>query len=68
MYNLDTRPGEASLIKRGLANAPIKKEIFVTGGGNPSGDPCEAMHWHGYIGMEKEAVDIIGDWIKHPSP
>jgi hypothetical protein len=26
------------------------------------------MHWHGYIGMEKEAVDIICDWIKHPSP
>lgn len=60
-------PGEASRIKRGLANAPIKKEIFVTGGSNPSGDPCEAMHWHGYIGMEKEAVDIICDWIKYPS-
>jgi hypothetical protein len=61
-------PGEASAIKKGLLHAPIKKEIFVTGGGNPSGDPCEAMHWHGYVGMEKEAVDIICAWIAHPSP
>lgn len=49
-----------------LKNAPVKKLIMVDGGANPVGDPCEGLHWHGYIGMEKETVDIIADWIKHP--
>jgi hypothetical protein len=59
-------PREASLIIRGLKNAPVKKKIFVKGGKDPSGDPCEAMHWHGFIGMEKEAVEIITNWIAKP--
>jgi hypothetical protein len=46
----------------------VKKLVMVDGGGDPRGDPCEALHWHGFIGMEKEAVDIIGDWIKNPGP
>jgi hypothetical protein len=24
------------------------------------------MHYHGYVGMERETVGIITDWIKHP--
>lgn len=63
-----TRPSEVSLITRGLKNAPLKKQTMVSGGANPHGDPCEAMHWHGFIGMEKEAVDIIAAWIKNPKP
>ena len=59
-------PRDVSLIIERLANAPVKKEIYVKGGKDPSGNPCEAMHWHGYIGMEKEAVNIISDWIKKP--
>jgi hypothetical protein len=59
-------PKDASLIFERLENAPIKKEIYVKGGKDPSGDPCEAMHYHGFIGMEKEAVDIISDWINKP--
>jgi hypothetical protein len=62
------RPYEVSNILRGLKNAPAKKEIMVDGGSDPTGDPCAALHWHGYIGMEKEAVDMIGNWIKQPSP
>jgi len=61
-------PGDVSQIIRRLNNAPIKKEIYVKGGSNPTGDPCEPMHWHGYIGMEKEVVDIITNWIKKPAP
>jgi len=60
-------PGDAPQIVRGLKNAPVKKEVYVNGGANPKGDPCQALHWHGFIGMEKEMVDIISDWIKHPS-
>lgn len=61
-------PGEVSQIIKGLKNAPIKKEVYVKGGANPRGNPCEALHWHGFIGMEKEVVDLISDWIKNPRP
>lgn len=61
------QPYEVPAILRGLKNAPIKKEIMVNGGENPTGDPCAGQHWHGFIGMEKEAVSLITDWIKQPS-
>jgi len=60
------QPFEVPAILRGLKNAPVKKEIMVIGGENPTGNVCEALHWHGYIGMEREAVDLIGNWIKNP--
>lgn len=61
------RPYEVQWIMRGLSNAPTKKQIMVSGGENPTGDPCAGQHWHGFIGMEKEAVNIITTWIKNPS-
>lgn len=60
------RPHEVPAILRGLANAPVKKLVMEDGGANPSGDPCEALHWHGFIGMEPQVVDTIGSWIRHP--
>ena len=60
------QPFEVPAILRGLKNAPVKKEIMVSGGENPTGNVCEALHWHGYIGMEREAVDLIAEWIKKP--
>jgi hypothetical protein len=60
-------PWEAKNIVPALKNAPIKKTMIVDGGGGETGDPCEAFHFHGYIGMEKEAVDLIAEWIQHPS-
>lgn len=59
-------PHETEWILKGLSNAPVKKLMMVDGGANPSGDPCEAQHWHGFIGMEREAVDQIAGWIKNP--
>lgn len=61
------RPDEVPAIIKGLKNAPFKKLMMVDGGTNPSGDPCEAMHYHGFVGMEREAVAAITDWIKQPS-
>lgn len=61
-------PSEVSQIIRGLKNAPIKKEVYVKGGASPVGNPCQALHWHGFIGMEKEVVDLISNWIKNPVP
>lgn len=60
------RPNEVPYIMKRLTNTSVKKQLLVNGGGGASGDPCEALHYHGYVGMEKEAVDLISAWIKHP--
>ena len=61
------RPDEVPAAFKGFRNAPVKKLIFVDGGANPAGDVCAGQHWHGFIGMEKEAVDTISGWIKSPT-
>jgi len=58
-------PYEAKNIADGLKNSPIKKTVLVSLG--ESGYPCEALHYHGYIGMEKEVVDLIAAWLKSPT-
>lgn len=63
-----TRPHEAPLIIDGLRNAPARKLVLAKGGSNPSGDPCGAFHWHGFIGMEREAVDEIAAFIRAAVP
>jgi hypothetical protein len=61
-------PSEAAHIVGWLKNAPVRAFILVDGGQGASGDPCEALHHHGYIGMEQEAVRLVTDWIRHPAP
>lgn len=61
-------PGALPGVLQSLTQAPVKKIMLVEGGGNPSGDPCHAMHWHGYAGMEAEAVADIAQWIQQPVP
>jgi len=60
------RPGEVHYILDRLKNAPMKKLVWMEGGGPPQGDECGPLHWHGYIGIEREAVDTIAAWIAHP--
>jgi hypothetical protein len=59
-------PGDVPLILKGLTHASVKKLVWVNGGANPSGDACGALHWHGYIGMEADAVGQITGWIAKP--
>jgi hypothetical protein len=61
------RPHELGNIAKGLANAPIKKTILVSGGADPSGNECEPRHHHGFVGMQTEAVDRIAAWIIRPT-
>jgi pimeloyl-ACP methyl ester carboxylesterase len=61
-------PAEAPAILRGLSNALVKKLVMAEGGADPSGDPCEAFHWHGFVGMEKEAVGIVAAFIGQSAP
>lgn len=63
-----TLPSDVGLIMNGLKNAPVKKLLMVDGGSGPRGDPCEPWHWHGYVGMEQEAVDAIVAFVKNPQP
>lgn len=41
--------------------------VMVEGGGPAIGDPCQAMHYHGFVGMEDETVGRIVDWIGKPA-
>lgn len=52
-------------VLQGLTHAPLKQLLWVNGGADPSGDACGALHWHGYVGMEAEAVDRISEWMAH---
>lgn len=61
------RPDEVPGAFKGFRNAPVKKLIFVDGGANPTGDASAGLHHHGFIGMEREAVDTIAGWIKLPT-
>lgn len=56
-----------SVLER-FTGAQVKKLMMVDGGNSPSGDVCHALHWHGFIGMEEEAVQQIVQWIRQPVP
>ena len=60
-------PYEAKNIAGQLTNAPVRKTIFVSGGSDPKGPVCEPFHYHGYVGIENDAVDLIAAWIMNPS-
>ena len=58
---------EAKNIAGNLRNAPVRKTLIVSGGSGASGNPCEAFHYHGYVGMENAVVDLIAAWIIKPT-
>jgi hypothetical protein len=54
-------------LMNGLRGAARLELISFTGGGPVRGDPCEAFHYHGFIGIEAQVVQRIANWIKsHP--
>ena len=59
-------PEEAARIAGRLTRAPVKKFVMLDGGADARGDPCEPWHWHGFVGMEREAVELIVRWIGEP--
>jgi len=61
-------PHEVKFILSGLSAAPVKKLLWASGGSGARGDPCEAFHWHGYVGMEAQAVQWIAQWVRQPTP
>ena len=75
VIKLDTRPGVSVsfyYMKRDGARATV---VLLMGGGGgiglKGGVPRSQnflVRRHGFIGMEKEAVEIIADWIKNSKP
>ncbi len=61
------RPDEVPGILSGLKNSPVKKLMMVSGGSTPTGSPCAGNHWHGFVGMEQQAVSDVSAWIRHPT-
>lgn len=61
------RPADVPYLLRSLKNTPLKKLLMLDGGTDPRGPVCDALHWHGFIGIEKETVDAIAAWIAAPS-
>ncbi len=61
-----TPPAPVPRMLEKFSQAPAKRLLMVNGGGGVSGDPCEPMHWHGFIGMEKDVVDEIVDFVRSP--
>jgi len=45
-----------------LTAAP-RKELIAFEGGQSKGDPCEAMAYHGFNGIEQQVVTTIAEWI-----
>ena len=40
-----------------------RKELLMFEGGKTQGNPCEAMAYHGFNGIEQEVVTKIAEWI-----
>ena len=61
-------PAEMPAILARLTQSPVKKLVMVQGGANPVGDPCEALHFHGFAGIEAPVLRTITEWIRAPAP
>lgn len=60
------RPAEIPFIFDGLRNAPVRRTIFISGGEGATGDVCGALHYHGYVGQERQVAGQIAAWIRRP--
>jgi hypothetical protein len=49
----------------GLTNSR-RKELMAVSGGQTRGDPCEALAYHGFNGIEAQVVGDIARWILAP--
>lgn len=58
-----TPPGDAPNLVAALARSP-RKELIIVASEQTQSDPCEAMSPHGYLGIEADVVQRIGNWIR----
>ena len=58
---------DAKAVGSKFKNASVYGFKAVSGGTEPSGDPCGSQHYHGFIGMEDRTVTDVVNWINKPS-
>ena len=56
------KPADLPKLMDKLTAVP-RKELLTFEGGISQGDPCEAMAYHGFNGIEQKVVDAIAEWI-----
>ena len=56
-------PENAPAIAKKLTASPRVALKQIDGGDTPKSAPCEAFSYHGYLGVEQQAVDAIADFI-----
>jgi hypothetical protein len=55
---------EAMELVRKLSSSPKVNFVEVRGGLPPrSTDPCQALHYHGFYGVEEPVVQVLTDWL-----
>jgi hypothetical protein len=54
--------GDIPALMDRLSRAP-KKQLLSFKGGENRGDPCEALAYHGFNGLEREVVGQSAAWI-----
>ncbi|HJQ56490.1 MAG TPA: hypothetical protein VJ890_06265 [Vineibacter sp.] len=61
-----TPPADADRFKALLVNAAKVDIVTLTGGGprDSRSDPCEANHFHGFLGIEDQAVAATVAWMR----
>lgn len=59
-----TPPADAAKLKAKLTGAPRVETMLLEGGSPPKSKPCQAMSQHGFLGIERQAVAAIADFIK----
>ena len=55
--------GETRSLLKSLSRAGKKELLTFDGGDPPRSDACEAFAAHGYVGLDREVVKAIADWI-----
>lgn len=58
-----TPASDVPMLRKALANAKPIDTVLLSGGDPPQSDPCEAMSQHGFLGIEKQAVDAVAKFI-----
>ena len=62
-----TAPAEVPAFRARLTHAmPLKVMWFD--GGEATGGPCRARHYHGFNGIEAQVIAAIAAWLKKPVP
>jgi hypothetical protein len=56
-------PGNADVIARHMTGSPRVAVQMISGGDEPRSPPCEALSYHGYLGVEDKAVAAIAAFI-----